>query len=252
VIILLTALAQEGSGLRRQMKLTPVPSGRAGKAIACSGRYGRQPVLLAWTGMGRQCAEAGSAAILARYQATAVISIGFSGALTQPLTAGTLVLATELQRVTSAGDGKVQGATLQVDQNLLQRAKEALSSEPLHLISGPTVTSPKLLSTPDEKLALGQQSGAIAVDMESYWVARAASERGLPFLALRVISDAQDDPLPPFLQNQDTSASPGTRQIALALIQNPSNLPALFSLARNAVRARRALTRGVACIVAAL
>ena len=40
-------------------------------------------------------------------------------------------------------------------------------------------------------------SGATAVDMESYWIGKAAVERGLPFLSIRAISDSLTAQLPP-------------------------------------------------------
>ena len=120
------------------------------------------------------------------------------------------------------------------------------------MVLGPTVTAPGIIATPAGKQGLGRQTGAVAVDMESYWVARVASERGLPFLALRAISDAQEDLLPPFDQILDANGNPEARRLAAHLIGEPGSLVTLVKLAQNARRARRALTTGVACAVAAL
>ena len=120
------------------------------------------------------------------------------------------------------------------------------------MVLGPTVTAPGIIATPAGKQGLGRQTGAVAVDMESYWVARVASERGLPFLALRAISDAQEDLLPPFDQILDADGNPVGRRLVVHLIREPGSLVTLVKLAQNARRARRALTTGVACTVAAL
>ena len=94
MIVLLAALAGEAAGLRRRMTLAPERVTDIG-VPAHTGTYRGRPVLLAWTGMGRQQAEAGAVAVLACHPAAAVISIGFSGSLDGQLAVGDLVLASE-------------------------------------------------------------------------------------------------------------------------------------------------------------
>jgi adenosylhomocysteine nucleosidase len=251
VIALLAALEEEASGLRRRMALAP--EGLAGlDHPAYVGLYQRRPVLLAWTGMGRQQAEAGVEAVLARYEVTAVISIGYSGALEARLEVGDLVLASDLMGITDPGGCEIEPTVYPANQGLLRKATEALRATPLRVVLGPTVTAPGIIATPAGKQDLGRQTGAVAVDMESYWVARVASERNLPFLAVRAISDGQEDLLPPLDQILDADGKPGARRLAAHLIREPSSLVALVKLARNSGRARRALTTAVACTVAAL
>jgi adenosylhomocysteine nucleosidase len=251
VIALLAALEEEASGLRRRMALAPEGVAGLGQP-AYVGLYQRRPVLLAWTGMGRQRAEASAEAVLARYQATAVISIGFSGALEGRLEVGDLVLASELIGILGPGGHEIEPTVYQANQGLLRTATEALRTTPLHVVLGPTLTAPGIIATPAGKQGLGRQTGAVAVDMESYWVAKAASERGLPFLAMRAISDARADLLPSFDPILDADGNPRARRLAAYLIREPGSLVTLVKLARNASRARRALTTGVACAVAAL
>jgi len=251
VIVLLAALEEEASGLRRRMALAP--EGVAGlRSPAYAGQYRGRPVLMARTGMGRQRAEASAEAVLARSQITAVISIGFSGALEGRLEVGDLVLASEMIGITGIGGNEIEPTIYQANEELLRAATEALKATPLRVVLGPTVTAPAIIATPAGKQDLGRQTGAIAVDMESYWLARAVLDRGLPFLALRTISDAQEDLLPPFHQSLDADGNPRARLLAAHLIREPASLTALVRLARNAGRARRALTTGVACTVAAL
>ncbi|HEX2924489.1 MAG TPA: hypothetical protein VHS28_10755 [Chloroflexota bacterium] len=52
------------------------------------------------------------------------------------------------------------------------------------------------VSLPDEKDAVGKSFGAVAVDMESYWVAAISKDRRVPFLAVRAISDQLGQSLP--------------------------------------------------------
>jgi adenosylhomocysteine nucleosidase len=251
VIALLAALEKEASGLRRRMALAPERvAGFCDPAY--TGRYGGHPVLLAWTGMGRERAEASTEAALTRYQATAVISIGFSGGLEGHLEVGDLVLASDLIGVKDPAGNEIEPTIYQANQGLLRAATEALEAASLRVVLGSTVTAPGIVATPADKQALGRRTGAIAVDMESYWVARVASDRGLGFLALRAISDAQADLLPPLHQIVDADGNPGARRLATYLIREPGSLVTLLRLAWNARQARRALTRGVACTVTAL
>ena len=251
MIALVAALEEETSGLQRRMALAP--QAVAGlERLAYAGKYRHQSLLLVCTGMGRQRAEAGARAVLAHGPITAVISIGFSGALVGQLQVGDLVLASELMGITGPGGDESEPTIYKPDQGLLRAATEALGAAQLHGVLGVTVTVPGILATPAGKQDLGSRSGAIAVDMESYWIARVASERGLAFLALRAISDAQKDLLLPFSQILNADGAPRARLMAAQLIRDPGSLVSLLRLARNASRARQALTMAIACTIAAL
>ncbi|NIV40603.1 MAG: hypothetical protein GWN58_67765, partial [Anaerolineae bacterium] len=211
-----------------------------------------KPLLLTVTGMGRQRAEASVEAVLAHPQITAVLSIGFSGALERQLKVGDLVLASELMGIRGSNGDEIEPTIYRADQKLLRTAEEALRTTSLRVVSGPTVTAPSIIATPAGKEGMGRQTGAVAVDMESYWVARAISSRGLPFLAIRAISDTQGESLPPFHHILDEEGNPRVCRLAAHLLRKPGSLVALGRLARNARQARRALTTGVGCTVAAL
>ena len=251
MIALLAALPSEIAGLRRRMALAPEEiAGLCSPAY--TGRYRDSSVLLICTGMGRQRAEASAEAVLARAQVDAVISLGFSGALERRLEVGDLVLASELMGTTGPGGDEIEPTIYRVEQGLLRLATEALGATQLRVMAGPTVTTPGIITTPAAKQELARQSAAIAVDMESYWIARAVTERGLPFLALRAISDAREELLPPLDQILDPDGKPDARRLAAHLIREPASLLSLARLARGAGLARRALTTGVACAVEAL
>ena len=251
MIVLLAALAEEAAGLRRRMAL--VPEAVAGlRNPAYTGQYSGKPVVLVVTGMGRQRAEDGIGAVLVHLPVTAVISIGFSGALARQLQVGDLVLASELMGLTGSGGDGIEPTIYQADQGLLRTATEVLQVTPLRVVSGTTVTAPGIISTPAAKRDMGRQTGAVAVDMESYWVARAVANRGIPFLAIRAISDTQEKSLSILHEILDEEGNPGARRLAAHLVRKPGSLIALARLARDAGRARRALTTGVARTVAAL
>jgi len=250
VLALVAALEGEASGLRRRLALAPERvAGLPGAAY--SGQCGRRPVLLACSGMGRRRAEAALEAVLAHHDALAVVSFGFSGGLQGRLAAGDLILASELMGSTGPA-GEIEPTVFRADRELLRAATQALETARLPAVCGATVTVPGIVATPAGKESLGRRTGAVAVDMESYWLARAASARGLPFLAIRAISDGVGDRLPPLdlLLDEGGDLSPG--RLAARLVRQPGSLAALLRMARNAGRARRALTAGVACALAEL
>jgi len=251
LIVLLAALEEEAAGLRRAMALAPAGSAGPHDALF-TGCYQGRAVQLVRTGLGRQRAEEAAAAILGPGRAAAVLSIGFSGALEGRARAGDLVLASALLAISTLAGGEIEPAVYRPDPQLLRAATVALEATPLRLLLGPTVTAPGILAAPAEKQALGRQTGAVAVDMESYWVARAATERGLPFLSLRAVSDTQADRLPALPEFLRSDGSPAAGPLAAYLLRSPGSLAAFLRLARNAGRARRALTEAVACTVATL
>lgn len=249
MIALLAALQEEVSALWRRMELTPARVAGA-HTFTATGEYQGRAVLLACTGMGRQRAEVNASAILRHTPVTVVLSIGFSGALEGTQRVGDLVLASELLAVTESPG--CEAASYPPDRVRLLTITAALRETSLRVKTGPTVTAPDVITTPEEKEALGKQTGAIAVDMESYWIARIAAERGLPFLALRVISDAQADRLLPFEHLADANGASRARWLMAHLLRKPGDLAVLLKLGRHAREARRTLAAGAACAVAAL
>ena len=64
--------------------------------------------------------------------------------------------------------------------------------------TGSILTVPKALMSEAEKRAAVEASGAVAVEMEAYPLAEWAQEQGIPFIHVRIIMDAWDEPLPDF------------------------------------------------------
>lgn len=138
-------------------------------------RFGRSDVLVRRTGMGPARARA-AAEVARRTGADAVAVAGLCGAISLTLRPGDVVLASELREPGGAMRACPASAPL----------AEALRGRGLRVATGPIFCSARILG-PAERAAL-RASGAVAVDMESAWLAEAA--RGRPFVVLRVVSDA--------------------------------------------------------------
>ena len=217
------------------------------------GEYGKRDVLLVQTGMGREMAERATSFVLERFPVSAVVSFGLCGGLTEGLKAGDVVLCSPLHH----GDGPVpadsgSASICHSDAGLLSLAGKGFESRHIRWVQGACVTVPKVVSKPKSKQDLGKTFSAAAVDMESYWIARIASERRIPFLAVRAVSDAMGDALPPFNKFVNPDGSLQRKKAALFFLSHPQDLIRLFRLYRNAPIATRNLATAIDCLVVGL
>ncbi len=78
---------------------------------------------------------------------------------------------------------------------------------------------------PHAKAALRQRTNAIAVDMESHVAAEYADRRGLPFVAVRAITDPASRALPPLAANAvDKQGAVNVRHVVRELKREPRQL----------------------------
>jgi hypothetical protein len=100
----------------------------------------------------------------------------------------------------------------------------------------------RVITTPAQKAALFEQTGAAAVDMESAKIRKLASAANLPFTAIRAISDTADEAIPPtVLGLVDPMGNPRPGAVAAALLGRPWLLPHLLRLRRNSEHALKQL-----------
>jgi len=92
-------------------------------------------------------------------------------------------------------------------------------------------TAHDIVPTPAAKAALYRETGALAVDMETAIAAEYAQKRGIPFHALRAISDAANHPLDPRLfALVDAQGHPRPARVAAYLVTGPWRLPGLLRI----------------------
>ncbi|MBA4190308.1 MAG: hypothetical protein C0467_20165 [Planctomycetaceae bacterium] len=112
---------------------------------------------------------------------------------------------------------------------------------------GDIVTSPRiytakhLISTPHEKRQLAEHHGVDAVDMESSGVAAVCAECGVPFRAVRVVSDTVDTALSPELIRLLSGGNVSPWKAMRALVRKPALLWEFLRLARDTKLAARNL-----------
>ncbi len=230
-------MKDEVAGLLRQMSLqeTAVPVGWR----LFMGNLAGRGVLVAQSGIGRERVERAAQFLLNRYPLSCLVSFGFAGALVPELKAGDLVIYREVV-------GPDPGKHYFSDPLTLEMAVSVGRSAGREPLCGCGLTLEQPVSRPDEKGALGESFGAVAVDMESYWVAAMAVERRVPFLAVRAVSDQLSQSLPQFDRLIGAEGGALWRGALLHLATHPvdlAKLPSLYAGARSAAQSLTAFLR---------
>jgi adenosylhomocysteine nucleosidase len=162
-----------------------------------------------------------------------VISFGVAGGLDPSLRSGDVVVATEVL----AGDTRWL-ADLALNEEMI--ANVALGRR--RVVRGGLAGVEQVLAATAAKAALRLQTGAAAVDMESHIAAAYAAEAGLPFAALRVISDPATRALPALAMGAiKPNGDIDLRKVLRGVARNPLSLRALVSTGIDFNRALRSL-----------
>ena len=164
-----------------------------------------------------------------------VISSGYAGGLHPDLQLGDLFL----------GENFCAPA-------LLNTAHALLVGEPIH--GGTLLTQTTVAETAADKAALHAATGALAVDMETTWIADACADAGILLLSLRVISDAaaQSFPVPGRILFDAVRQRPRYVALPLWLLAHPSRIAPFAAFVRSLAPARARLTRALEQTVAGL
>ncbi len=150
-----------------------------------------QEVVLGWTGDGRRAAREGLAALVGGHDVSRCLFLGVAGGLTAGLDFGQLVVAREVC--------DARGLAPAPDPAGVERAMDLPGVR-----AAIVYTHGRILSSASEKDALGRRLlaqsetrvGAATVDLETAVYARTADEHGLPYTAIRAISDSVEEELP--------------------------------------------------------
>ncbi len=185
-----------------------------------------QKVVLGWTGDGRRAAREGLEALLGEREASRLLVLGVAGGLTAGLAIGQLVVAREVR---DAG-----GPAPDPDPEWIEGAMELPGMREAILY-----THDRILTAVADKDALGRRLlaasdtrvGAATVDLETAVYARVAHERGLPYTAIRAVSDTVEEELPlPLDRFCDADGSTRRGRVALYASTHPWVIGALLKL----------------------
>ena len=193
--------------------------------------------LLAVSGMGGVLAAI-AARNLIDAGAAALMSFGLAGGLDPLLSAGTIVLPSEVI--------SRDGARFLTSTGWREQLSAAIAKQ-RPVAAGALLSSSQPIGAVAEKAAAFRETGAVAVDMESLGVAEVSAAHNLPFIAVRVIVDTAADVLPRAVVSASHEGQVNIRRLIGGLVVAPLDLIGLIHLAR----AYRAATRSLAAVAGA-
>ena len=153
-----------------------------------------------------------------------LIGLGVCGALDPALKSGDIIVA---GRVLESAPGP-DGTSWETDGARSEALCAALKDAGLPVRRGTLLTTPEPVFSAEEKTSLFRRCGALAVDMESAAMARAAREAGMPFMVMRAVCDEADKNVPRSAMDiVDRNGRVRPAALVRTLLRNPS---LLFSL----------------------
>jgi adenosylhomocysteine nucleosidase len=215
---LLSAFIEEQHGLRELLQ-QPEKISHAGRDFWCGELHG-QPVVLALSRLGKVAAATTATALIERFSADRIVFTGVAGGLAAGVNVGDVVVASEfMQHDLDASPifpryevplcGKIRFPCDAVLSTLLREASQASLAPPTDrglssLVPGAKVhhgliaSGDRFVSAAAESQTLRsrlQNDGyeVLAVEMEGAAVAQVCFDYGVPFAAVRTISDRADD-----------------------------------------------------------
>ncbi|NQU20679.1 MAG: hypothetical protein HQ567_05300 [Candidatus Nealsonbacteria bacterium] len=234
------ALGIEAGALEERLSGTVIIRGDG--LVVRQGLLQGKRVAIVRCGAGGKAAAKATEALISGHQPRWVLAAGLAGGLSAELKRHDILMVDHL--VDTAGN------RLEID---LKVDRESIATLPGVRI-GRLLSADRIIRRPDEKLALGRQHDAVAVDMESFAVAEVCRRRKVPLLAVRVINDTADEELPPDVENllaQKTKLSQ-LGAVTGAVWRRPASVKDMYRLRENALAASERLAGFLADMVGQL
>ena len=218
--------------------------------------YSSKEIILVQSGMGRRNAETALDYVLKEHNPDLVLSVGFGGALYDGAAAGDLIWASRIMLLPEFVGGTDSASTRQ-DSYLLkvpnaEEMQKRLSAK-LNILQGCVLTISKFMKKAEIREILPEKLPNPVCDMETFAIARLCMERGLPFFAIRSITDMADEEIPYELFHITDELGNYSFFLALRmLIQKPGLIPHSIRLGRNSNIASRNLWLAVKSLIEVL
>jgi len=174
------------------------------------GELNGKPVVVGCTGVGIRKARRGTSYLIEKFKPELIISAGHAGGLKPGL---------------KVGDILVGEWVLSLEKNQKRKLFSnipRLPELPSGFLKGGLLTGNRFVYDPTDKKRLFQKTGTLSVDMETWGVAEAADKSGVPVIAVRSISDVNQDELPDMGRIYDGSGKIMNTKTLKYFIANPS------------------------------
>ncbi len=238
-ICILGAVRQEISGLKSRMHVEEQI--RLGKSDLWRGTLEDQPVILVRTGIGKKNAVASLAGVMDRFPLGMILSIGYAGGLNPDLDVGDLLIADKILDGVGQPSPPTSSASWAIDSALVDRAMAVPVGQKAKATQGQLLTVDQVVADPEEKQKLYNQSGAMAVEMETSALVQLAQEKAIPFLSIRAISDTANEELLDVSPFVSPDGEVSKLKAGWYVATHPSSLKLLNTLRQHASRATNVL-----------
>lgn len=233
VIAIASALGMESAGLIRLGVFARAHTD--GVHYMNGGVHGMDTAVFV-SGVGEELAYRTARAACRVLAVRAYISIGLSGSLSPELGPGDVVVAERVKTASSGGYGEYRS-----DPEILELVSGSFSEEERPRI-GPLLATERVVVLSKDKRKFADAYDCLAVDMESAGAARAAKKAGVPFIAIRAISDALDEDLPVDFNRFTVDGRLDWPCFAFYVATHPATISPLIKLGKNSRHAVENLT----------
>ena len=193
------------------------------------------------TGPGKDRSIRGTEHLLAT-SPHAVFNLGVAGALDNSLSNGDLLCPKRL--ISDRGFVDLETSFKTDTDKIISSCKSGIKKGSLY-------TSRYVLSSPQEKSAILSRTGAMAVDMEAFFIAQKCEEKGVEFYACKAISDEAQEAIPKVISKSVTEKG-GVNMVHLlaGILFRPWLVKRLISLNREFKKAMFSLELAKSAIIA--
>ena len=210
----------------------------------CRGRAGRNRVTVLQANIGAVGFREKLVSYLQKQAYDAVVVLGLGGGLSPDLKTGETILYDTCFLFRPEEDPS-KGEAQTCDFNLSSSLRQRLMNDGCTAVFAAGLTIDFMVTTPDEKLSMGESYGAAVVDMESYDVMAAASQLKIPIVVVRVILDEANQKTPDFNIGISDDGRMSDLKSAQAMMMRPFAAVNFLLSLRNSMQALRRVSKMV-------
>ncbi len=238
MIAILVAVAQELNPILRRASANHTV--RQQHLDFHEGTLAGQAVALLALGAGKECARIAAEMTIKSYRPDLVICAGFGGGLQPSVSAGDIVIGTEVLDLSQDA-----GAAVRFRSAVPLPAHDELAMENTNckVHRGQILTADDIILRAATKQHLGRATGALAVDMETSAVAVVCAAHQTEMLAVRCITDTDSEDLPEDMDDFFMVGQLQWRRLLTACNRNPRLILDLARLGHRASIAGENLAR---------
>lgn len=246
MIIILYAIKNELNYFKRNLK--KIEEYQIENSTFFETELNNEPIVLVQTGVGTKNSKAAIEEVLNNYDSKLIISTGYTGALKDGIEVGDIVFANNFlyseNLIETGNETAFQNINVINKEIYVKLIKDVCRNNGLLLHSGDILTVDKVVSNSSDKKKIGCKTTAVVVDMETYAIAEAISNKKIDFLSIRVVSDDVNCSFD--VDKISEIAEDGTvdiKKTGVKILKNLNYVPQLMKLRKQAIIASRNINK---------